>query len=451
MKIDEGREMAPFHLKKEGDNIKKVYSDHNALYLETKYIMKEISKHEGSQKMIMNEEGYRNFKKELDESKVSEVWDKDTSIKEKYTEWSSKVLGIKRKHEKRWKKKKQRSKAVRLMAQYIKILKRERGSNENEEKKLEIQNEITDLKKKIVEEEGSEKFRKMKKISEDICRKGKLDSGAFWQLHKRLKGKKENAHAVKNSDGIKVDTHEEIKEVYAKFYEMLLNHTNNSLEQKKEEDHVKKVSGKFEEIMEKGKEQKEKQVDSETIMTTIKKLKRKKAKDRHDWCNEMILEGGVEIVESLKKMVNGILKEEEIPTEWQKMMIVSINKKGGKETMDNKRGIFLTNIVSKFFEKVLEELTGEIKYDKFQHGGCKGRGVIDNWLIMMAVRDSDVRLKKNTYLFFGDLVKCFDRLWLKDCLLDLNTAGVRERELRLLYKLNEKADIAIKTPAGITI
>ena len=100
-------------------------------------------------------------------------------------------------------------------------------------------------------------------------------------------------------------------------------------------------------------------------------------------------------------MVNEILKEEEIPTEWQKMMIVSINKKGGKELMDNKWGIFLTNIISKFFEKALEELTGEIKYDKFEHGGCKGRGVIDNWLIMMAVRDSCKTEKEHLFILRG--------------------------------------------------
>ena len=91
-----------------------------------------------------------------------------------------------------------------------------------------------------------------------------------------------------------------------------------------------------------------------------------------------------------------------------------------------------------------------VKYDRAQFGGTKGRGPIDNWFILMAIRDEGKRLKKNIYMFFGDLVKCFDRLWLKDCLIDLRNAGAREREIRMLYKLNKEASFKVKTPAGTT-
>ena len=62
-----------------------------------------------------------------------------------------------------------------------------------------------------------------------------------------------------------------------------------------------------------------------------------------------------------------------------------------------------------------------------------------NWLIMMAVIDEGKRLNEPVYLFFGDLVKCFDRLWLKDCINDLYDCGMRERELKMVYKSNKKA------------
>ncbi len=57
-------------------------------------------------------------------------------------------------------------------------------------------------------------------------------------------------------------------------------------------------------------------------------------------------------------------------------------------------------------------------------------------------------MKINTSLFFGYLVNCFDRLWLRDCLLDLHEAGAREREIRLLYFLNKEASFQVITPAG---
>ena len=59
-------------------------------------------------------------------------------------------------------------------------------------------------------------------------------------------------------------------------------------------------------------------------------------------------------------------------------------------------------------------------------------------------------MQKPVYLFFGDLVKCFDRLWLKDCLVDLKDCGMRERDVIMVYKLNEEANFRVSTPADMT-
>jgi hypothetical protein len=71
-------------------------------------------------------------------------------------------------------------------------------------------------------------------------------------------------------------------------------------------------------------------------------------------------------------------------------------------------------------------------------------------MLMRAVIDEGRRLNKPVYFFFADLVKCFDRLWLKDCLNDLHDCGMREREIGLIYKLNQEAHFKVNTPAGIT-
>jgi hypothetical protein len=131
------------------------------------------------------------------------------------------------------------------------------------------------------------------------------------------------------------------------------------------------------------------------------------------------------------------------------MIIRSIHKKKDIKKLENKRGLFLTNIVSKAFEKIVDSKTS-LRYDKGQCGGMKHRGPIDNWFLLMALRDTFKQLKKHTYLFFADLVKCFDRLWLKDCIVDICKAGLREREAKTLYLLNKKANIWIKTPVGMT-
>ena len=85
--------------------------------------------------------------------------------------------------------------------------------------------------------------------------------------------------------------------------------------------------------------------------------------------------------------------------------------------------------------------------NEHQCGGQKGRSTADNIIMMKAVIDSNSRLNKRTYCYYADAYKCFDRLWLKDCQIELWKAGMREREVLMIYKMNERSKITIETPA----
>ena len=287
------------------------------------------------------------------------------------------------------------------------------------------------------------------KVTESICNDGRIDSGSFWKLNKKMKGKKETPHAVLDLKGNKVQSVEEIKKAYEDFYEDLLSRTNRLADEQKDEAHVIEVNRKLSEMMEAAKTQEPADVNSEIVHRAILTLKKGKAKDRENWNNEIVIEGGDEMEKSVEKMAIEILKEEETPNQWNKMSINSIHKKGPKEKLPNKRGLFLTNIMSKLFEKILKS-TMNVKNDRNQLGGEKERGTNDCMLLVMAVRDTNLRLRRDTYLFFGDLVKCFDRLWLRDCIVDLYEAGARARDAKMVYLLNKEAQIKIKTPVGTT-
>ena len=100
---------------------------------------------------------------------------------------------------------------------------------------------------------------------------------------------------------------------------------------------------------------------------------------------------------------------------------------------------------------LLDLLTTEnVKINEHQCGGQKGCGTIDNMIMMRAVIDNNIRLNIKTYCYFADAYKCFDKLWLKDCLVELWRAGIREREVYMLYKMNKESHIVIETPVGIT-
>ena len=49
-----------------------------------------------------------------------------------------------------------------------------------------------------------------------------------------------------------------------------------------------------------------------------------------------------------------------------------------------------------------------------------------------------------------DVNKCFDSLWVEDCINDMFEAGLRNDKLPLLYIMNQNANIAIKNSWGLT-
>ena len=83
-----------------------------------------------------------------------------------------------------------------------------------------------------------------------------------------------------------------------------------------------------------------------------------------------------------------------------------------------------------------------------QNGGSKGKGVVDNLFLLRALIDHSKYMGKQLWLTFYDIEKCFDSLWLEDCINSLWDNGVKDDILLLIYKLNVKANITIKTPFG---
>ena len=141
-------------------------------------------------------------------------------------------------------------------------------------------------------------------------------------------------------------------------------------------------------------------IKEEHLQKVLKKLKRRKAGDRQEWTNELILEGGEEMNKSLQLMFNAIVQSQKVPDQWKSMKIKTIHKKGSKMVMDNKRGLFLTNVLSKVFERVLDLVTSEdVRMSEYQCGGQKQRGTVDNIIMMRAVIDNNVRLNKKTYCY----------------------------------------------------
>ena len=54
------------------------------------------------------------------------------------------------------------------------------------------------------------------------------------------------------------------------------------------------------------------------------------------------------------------------------------------------------------------------------------------------------------YILFGDLEKCFDKLYLKDCIIELVEAGMPIEEAVYIYEMNRNITAVVDTPHGLT-
>ena len=152
------------------------------------------------------------------------------------------------------------------------------------------------------------------------------------------------------------------------------------------------------------------------------------------------------MVVSIWKLFNRIQDLREVPSQWNSIMIKSLHKKGEKTNLNNKRGIFLVNVLFKTFERVLinrNKVVLQNSMSQFQCGGRSGMSTTDNIMAISGIIERNKLLKRKTYLFFADATKCFDKLWLKDCPLQLHKGGVSSGDIQLLYVLNHQASIKV--------
>ena len=65
----------------------------------------------------------------------------------------------------------------------------------------------------------------------------------------------------------------------------------------------------------------------------------------------------------------------------------------------------------------------EASVKPMQFGGITSVSISDNLFISNNVIAQFKKQKRNLYVIFGDLEKCFDKLYLKDCIIELVEAG----------------------------
>ncbi len=441
--VDELKEMTPYRM---DENKQIVYSDHCTMMLET-HVFK--IKNEDQNRRSINKKGYENIQAKLQQEQISETIKEDNFV-ETYTKWNDDVMRIveecssKRKKSKGWKVDRKLQVAKKMIIKELKA----QNLGKEEIRILKVRKNL--INEHIEKEHWKKNHKHVCGEVDKIKSEGGIDSTAFWELKQRLEGRREEiAHVMQNESGVIVEEDEEILEVYENFYTKLLETRPGLTELEKESEVVVSIAMKAIELLAECQDNEE--IDHETVHKIISSLKTKKAKDMHGWKNEFIKQGGDEMEKSIIKIASIVDKTHIIPKEWDKLKIKSVHKKGSKTLMKNKRGLFITNLVSKVYERVIKERNkGRSKLSPNQTGGTKGKSTIDLTMIVLAIIERNKYLGKATMITFADVEKCFDKIWLEDGLKDLWKSGMTPRDCMALKKMNEVAKATIETPLGPT-
>ena len=112
------------------------------------------------------------------------------------------------------------------------------------------------------------------------------------------------------------------------------------------------------------------------ILTAIKRLKNNKAHGIDEVNAEMLKNGGDCLIRQLTRLLNECWKQQAVPDEWRKGIIVKLLKKGDLSNCNNWRGVTVLSVLGKVLSiALLNRLkdTVDLKLREEQAGFRRGR------------------------------------------------------------------------------
>ena len=185
----------------------------------------------------------------------------------------------------------------------------------------------------------------------------------------------------------------------------------------------------------------------------LKSLKNNKTKDPHGMINEIFKPGviGPDLKNALLQLFNGMKSNLKIPDYMTLANISSLYKnRGSKFDMENQRGIFILTVLKKISDKLMF-------FDNMSDsniGGRKERNIKNHLFMFYGIINSVINGNEDCIdIQIYDIIKCFDGLWLEDCLNDIFDTvpdANKNDKLALLYESNKKNMVAVNTALGMT-
>ena len=444
MYVDEKKMYTPWRKLKRG----KKYTDHNAILLTMKL---DTFLHKGgnqNRKTVWNfrdPQGWDKFYQlTQNDDQLLNVWKENDSFESCYQKWHKRLNLLMHKCFKKKRivmSKSLYNKEIRDLIQKRKMFKHQHKGSKSLTKKLrkldkKVDKKIANFNNKIL----------TKRIGT-----GPISKQDFWKVKKILAPKSVSIpHCILDGMGNEITDPENIRNQFQT--EFLYR-----LRQREPKEHIKYHETLQNDLcmlrIENCRKVESNDFSESELESVIRSLKNGKSRDTVGFIREIFKQGGRFLLLSVLEMMNCIKRLKVFPMDWKKMSIQTILKKqnGSMKTLNNYRGIFVVPILSLIFEKLLKNrVTPHLEQNMtpFQTGGVKGKGITDNLFILRGLIDHSKYLQKEIWITFYDIEKCFDSLWLEDCINSLYENGVKNDMLDLIYKMNHKAEIVVRTPFG---
>ena len=175
----------------------------------------------------------------------------------------------------------------------------------------------------------------------------------------------------------------------------------------------------------------------EMITKAISKMASGKAAGPSGIVAEMLKPVGESGAIEVHHLIEDIISEGRIPTDWQESYIVNLYKgKGDALNRGNYRGLKLIDQVMKVLERVVESLIRQrVEIDEMQCGFMSGRGTTDAIFIVRQLQEKHLTANKPLYMAFVDLEKAFDRVPRDVIWWAMRKLGIDEWLVRLVQSM----------------
>ena len=427
-----------------------IETDHNTIIIE----INDAKQHQETSKKVRwntnNKKGWKIYKENTECNKdLDQTW-KSNDVQKEMGNWMKIVnnilrqsLGILRISNKN---KQGIDDEVREMLQEKRKIRKEANLTDNTENKNKLIQKRKEIEQQIKEKIGKNEEQKIIEMTKKLSDK-KNNNKELWKIKRRSQPKQTQAFSIRDKNGIEINNPEGIKHRVTEYYDNL--YKNNEIKEGYEEYHEDQEN--FIRICWRKKDGPNEELKDSEIYKIIDDLEEGKAAGPDWFNNEMIIEGGKSMKESIIRMMKIIYKTEELPNEWNKAFIKNIYKgKGSKKEMSNYRGLILNSHLPKLFEKIIEtkERSTLQNMSEYQCGARKEKSIREHHLTIRTIKELAKREKEEITAVYFDIKKCFDKMVLKEAMKELWLKGIQGKHWRLIYKLNSNNILTPITDLG---